>query len=77
MYDKEQVRQLYDKMSSISVNLQSLDNNLNNLEEELTDSFTIDENVVESHNIQNQSNSVSEIKNSIDNVVLNCLRSNF
>ena len=77
MNNKELVRQLYDKMNSININLQSVNNNINNLRDELSDNFIIDGTVVESSRIEYQKDNISEVKNSVSGTVLGCLRSNF
>lgn len=77
MNNKELVRQLYDKMNSININLQSVNNNINNLREELSDNFVIDGTVVESSRIEYQKDNISDVKDSVSLTVLGCLRSNF
>lgn len=77
MNNKELVRQLYDKMNSININLQSVNNNINNLREELSDNFVIDGTVVESSRIEYEKDNISDVKDSVSLTVLGCLRSNF
>ena len=77
MNNKELVTQLYDKMNSININLQSVNNNINNLREELSDNFVIDGTVVESSRIEYQKDNISDVKDSVSLTVLGCLRSNF
>ncbi len=77
MNNKELVRQLYDKMNSININLQSVNSNINNLREELSDNFVIDGTVVESSRIEYQKDNISDVKDSVSLTVLGCLRSNF
>lgn len=77
MYDKEKVRILYEKMSEINYNLDSVINTINNTNNVLNTSFVIDDKVVENENIESQNNSVKEVKSSVNGTVLEYLRSNF
>ena len=76
MNDKEKVRILYDKMTEINYNLQSVNSNINNLRDTLEDSFVIDDKVVEKDNIDYQNSRVVDVKNSVNGPVLDYLRSN-
>ena len=77
MYDREKVRILYEKMSEINYNLDSVINTINNTNDILNTSFVVDDKVVENENIEYQSNRIKEVKSSVNGTVLEYLRSNF
>lgn len=76
MYDTVESRKLYEKMTSINMNLKSLKSNINYLKELLESNFLINDNIVEEKKILSQQQKISNIKHDVKHEIMETLKNN-
>ncbi len=76
MYDTVESRKLYEKMTSINMNLKSLKSNINHLKELLESNFLINDNIVEEKKILSQQQKISNIKHDVKHEIMETLKNN-
>lgn len=67
--NKENIESIYNKLYNINLNINKLDISIKELEKELTKTFKINDNIIESRNITSSLNKIALLKKSINNEI--------